>query len=333
MRRIPVVAGTTLDLLEAGLPAARALLAEARRRYSAFGVAAADRVSRLWLARTGNPYLPEIDRLAGRVGEPGLTMLNISYEWGCTSGVAPAPDGDGSRLLRTLDWPFDGLGRSVAVLDTKGPAGRYFSITWPGFAGVLTAMAPQRFSVAINQAKGFHGRVAQVLEWPLNRARFLSSRALPPAHLLRAVCETAPDYAIAVRLLCDTPVALPVFFTVSGIHPGEGCVVEREPTRAHLHAGPAACANHWRFPGVKGTASTLAARVDSATPFGKSSVARHDIMLSKLAHAADGFGWLGTPVLNPDTRLACVMNAAQGRMAVVGIEAMRAATEILEIVA
>ena len=100
-----------------------------------------------------------------------------------------------------------------------------------------------------------------------------------------------------------------------------------------MHAGPAACANHWRFPGLKGAGTTLAARVDAATPFGRGSVARHDSMLSHLARSADGFGWLDQPVLNPDTRLACVMNAAQGRMAVVGVEAMRVATEILEVAA
>lgn len=334
MHPIPLVVGTSLDLLDAQLMPARALMAEARRRYSALGVVAADRISRNWLKRTDNPYLPELDRLAARIGEPGLHMLNVSYEWACTSGVAPAPDGTGSRLLRTLDWPFDGLGRHVAVLDTQGAAGRYFAVTWPGFGGVLTAMAPGRFSVAINQAKGFHGRLTQVLEWPLNRVRFLGSRALPPAHLLRGICETAPDYAAAVRLLSEIPVALPVFFTISGIHADEGCVIEREPDRAHVHGGPTACANHWRFPGLKGSGTTtMAARYDAATPFGKGSRARHDAMLSKLAHTVDGFGWLANPVLIPDTRLACVMNAAQGRMAVVGIEAMQAATEILEVTA
>lgn len=333
MHPIPLVAGTSLDLLDAHLPSALALMAEARRRYTAFGVAAADRVSRAWLKRTDNPYLPELDRLAARIGEPGLHMLNISYEWACTSGVAPAPDGAGSRLLRTLDWPFNGLGRHVAVLDTQGAAGRYFSVSWPGFGGVLTAMAPGRFSVAINQAKGFHGRLTQVLEWPLDRVRFLGSRALPPAHLLRGVCETAPDYASAVKLLSEIAVALPVFFTISGIHADEGCVVEREPDRAHVHAGPTACANHWRFPGIKGAGATLAARFDAATPFGKGSLARHDAMLSQVARIADGFGWLTRPVLNPDTRLACVMNAAQGRMAVLGIEAMAAATDILSVAA
>src|SRR5437867_11470090 len=34
----------------------------------------------------------------------------------------------------------------------QGIAGDYFSVTWPGYAGVLTAMAPLRFAACLNQA-------------------------------------------------------------------------------------------------------------------------------------------------------------------------------------
>ncbi|MEW5729474.1 MAG: hypothetical protein AB1918_16720 [Pseudomonadota bacterium] len=323
MNPIPLVSGTSRDLLSAQLPAAQALVAEARRMYSALGVRAADAVSRAWLRRTANPYLGELDALADILGEPGLHMLNVSYEWGCTTGTA-----DG-RLLRTLDWPFAGLGRHVAVLDTSGPAGRTLSVTWPGFAGMLTALAPGRFAVAINQAKAFHGRLTQVLEWPLNRARFLASRALPPAHLLRAVCDTAPDYDAAVRLLRDTAVALPVFFTVAAPD-GRGCVIEREPGRAHVHAGTAACANHWHYPGLQGETPRLTCRLDAAAPYTRASRARHAAMLGMLG-GGDGFDWLRPPILCPDTRIACVMDVAHGRLAVIGVEGMAAATEMLDV--
>src|SRR5262249_40440392 len=73
---------------------------------------------------------------------------NYSYEWGCTTGAAP--DGDGVTLMRTLDWPFDGLGRALVVMRQQGAAGPYLSVTWPAFAGVLTGLAPGRFAAAIN---------------------------------------------------------------------------------------------------------------------------------------------------------------------------------------
>ena len=55
-------------------------------------------------------------------------------------------------LLRTLDWPFNGLGRHIAVAHMRGAGGDFFSVTWPGYVGALTAMAPGRFAACVNQA-------------------------------------------------------------------------------------------------------------------------------------------------------------------------------------
>jgi hypothetical protein len=328
---IPVVTGTTRDLLSQGLPAAHALLAEAERRYTSRGVRLADRISRDWLERSGNPYLAELDGLASVLGKPGLYMLNLSYEWGCTTGI----DAGGARLLRTLDWPFDGLGRHVAVLKTRGPAGAYWSVSWPGFAGVMTAVAPGRFAVAINQAKNWHGRFTRVMEWPVSRLAMLRSTAVPPAHLLRRACEETRDYATAVELLATVPVCLPVFFSVAGARPGEGCVIERWPDSAHIHSahihgGALAVTNHWRFPGLRGKAAPLTVRLDRLTRYSRGSLARHDAMLERL-DGGDDFAWLAPPILCRDTRLACVGEARRGHLAVVGIERMARATEIVTV--
>lgn len=323
---IPIVEGSTLDLLNARRADAKALLATAQRVYTPIGVAMGDAASRAWLKRTQNPYLAEMDALAATLGKPGLHLLNLSYEWGCTTGTAHG------RLLRTLDWPFDGLGRHVAVLKTSGPAGPYWSVTWPGFAGVLTAQAPGRFAVAINQAKDFHGRLTGLLEWPFNRWRTARSRELPPAHLLRRVCDEAPDYDAAIAMLSQAPLCLPVFFTIAGPD-GRGAVIEREPGRAHLHLGPAACANHWRYPGLKGKTPRLACRIDAASAYGGGSLARFGAMAQYLERQGDeGFGWLTPPVLCGLTRLACVMDVARDRMAVLGLEGGRPVTEILHVV-
>ncbi|MGE5545620.1 MAG: hypothetical protein ACM33T_01885 [Solirubrobacterales bacterium] len=323
---IPVVAGTTVDLLRAQLPAARALVAQARRMYTPVAVRVADAASRAWLARTRNPYLAEMDALAAELGEPGLHLLNLSYEWGCTTGVA-----DGV-LHRTLDWPFPGLGRHVAVLDGQGVAGRTLSVTWPGFAGALTALAPGRFAVAINQAKALHGPLTRVLEWPVTRLRVMASTALPPTHLLRRVCDEAPDYDTAVRMLSETPLCMPVFFSIAAAD-GRGAVIEREPQRAHLHKAPVACANHWHYPGLHGNTPRALCRIDAAAPYTQGSRARHAAMLDRLATIGEGrpLNWLAAPILCPDTRLACTLDAGRGRLTVVGVEGMAQATEILEL--
>ena len=108
---------------------------------------ALDGAARRWLTRSCSPYVPEIAQIAAALGFTGVWLLNASYQWSCTS-LAREEDGV-PWLARTLDWPFPGLGRHADVVRTKGPAGEYFSITWPGYAGVLTAMAPCRFAACM----------------------------------------------------------------------------------------------------------------------------------------------------------------------------------------
>src|SRR5262245_60031276 len=92
---------------------AAALIEAARRTYGRVPFAIADRLSRGWLARSANPYRDEIAAIAHELG-PGAALLNLSYEWGCTSGAFAGADA-GPRLVRVLDWPLDGLGANVVV--------------------------------------------------------------------------------------------------------------------------------------------------------------------------------------------------------------------------
>jgi hypothetical protein len=114
-------------------------------------LAGADLAAQRWLRASGTPYLGELARIAAGSGVSGVHLLNTSYEWGCTSLAAPSPEGGSARLLRTLDWPFHGLGRRVELWRQKGPAGEFVHLSWPGAVGLLTGMAPGRFAAAINQ--------------------------------------------------------------------------------------------------------------------------------------------------------------------------------------
>ena len=80
---------------------------------------------------------------------PASGFSTAPIEWACT---ALARDDDAPWLVRTLDWPFPGLGRHVEIALMRGAAGDFYNVTWPGFVGVLTAMAPGRFAAAVNQA-------------------------------------------------------------------------------------------------------------------------------------------------------------------------------------
>ena len=179
-------------------------------------VPALDWASRRWLGRSRSPYVAEIARIAEALNFSGIWLLNASYQWGCT---ARAVEQDGAPwLLRTLDWPFKGLGRHIAVARMRGAGGDFFSVTWPGYVGALTAMAPGRFAASINQApmwRRTRHRWLRPFDFAANALKIWRRIDLmPPDQLLRQAFETCEDFAAARRLLETTPVARPVIFTL-----------------------------------------------------------------------------------------------------------------------
>lgn len=142
-----------------------------------------------------------------------------THTHGCTAGAAWYPK-LGMTHVRTLDWSLDGLGRHTVIWHFIGAAaGEYYSVGWPGYAGVLSGMAPGRFSATINQASPFS---MPSLQWP-------------PSHLLRYVCEHAADYNDALAILEATPVCFPAFVMLVGTEPGEAAVIELTPKENRIH--------------------------------------------------------------------------------------------------
>lgn len=277
-----------------------------------------DRISRRWLAKCQNEHLEEIDEIARFLGRPGAYFLSVNYEWGCTTGVRPAPDGNGAQLVRVLDWRTQGLGRCVVAARVSARAGQFLTLTWPGYTGVLQAMAPGRFSAAINQAPmPRSGAGIYPLDWFANKVRVWNLRHETPSHVLRHVFETAPDFATARQLLMETPVASPVIYSLTGTHRWELCIIERREDTARVFDGAAAAANIWRTPDWTGR------------PRGQANAER--ICLLEDAHLAgdDDLSWLKPPVLNPLTRLAMIANAAKGAVTAQGFEAGQPSTGIL----
>ena len=277
----------------------------------------ADRVSRRWLVHSGNPHLAEIDRIAERLGRPGAHYFNISYEWGCTSGVGTCPERGTPRLVRVLDWPTAGLGRNVVAARVAGQAGRWTTLTWPGYSGVLQAMAPGRFSAALNQAPMAQPVGLLAVDWALNRRRVWNHPHLTPAHLLRRVFETAGGYAEAKRLLSETPVSSPVIYSLAGTSEGEACIVERLESEAHVIEGPAAAVNAWQNPDWSGR------------PRARQNTERCRMMQGLVGDVLTGFAWLQPPIRNRLTRLAVIANPAAGEIRARGYEKDGPATQVL----
>ena len=323
---IPFEIGTPLELVRRHPAKVRAM---ARAATETFGAAsrlaaatlgpAADRASRQWLMRQANPYLPEIDTMAALLGITGVHALNVCFEWGCTGGIWPSPDGP--LLRRVLDWPFPRLGESLMV--AHQPQEHFFNIGWPGLAGLFQGLAPGRFAAAINQApmrrhdRGFLG------DWFTNRVAVRANRSLPPAHLLRSIFEHAADYAAAKQLLCETPVAVPAIFLLAGVCDGEGCVIERTETQfavREMGDGCVCAANHFEAL----TGHWRPRPIDSA---GRAACAR----ALTTALDPDRLDWFRSPIANINSRLVFNAAARPGSLTLLGTRGATPTTELFRL--
>lgn len=323
----------TISLIPHSSPAAlcnaaqqqgRALLAATRKTYGILTdipsralLPLADRYAQQWLQQSQNPYHDEIAYYAKTLDVPGVFALNLSYEWGCTSGAYQTEHAP--TMMRVLDWPFPGLGEALTILHQDSQAGEFYNVTWPAVSGVFQAMAPGRFAAAINQApRRMHG-LTPAGDWLKNRHMVRQETALPPAHLLRHVFETACCYAEAKRMLTETPVCIPVIYTLTGTHPGEGCVIERLETDAQVRelgqSPQVSTSNHFQSSFAARGKGWKSRALDSQ---GRAHQAR---ALQSHTFSRDDFRWLTAPIINPLTRLCMIADAASGEMTVQGWEA------------
>jgi hypothetical protein len=288
-------------------------------------IPALDWASQRWLARSRSPYVAEIAQIAAELDFSGIWLLNASYQWGCTSR-AFAQDGV-PWIVRTLDWPFKGLGRHIAVTRMRGTGGEFFNVTWPGYVGALTAMAPGRFAACINQApmrrRTLH-RWLRPYDFAANGLKIWARiDDMPPDQLLRRAFEHCEDFAAARRMLETTPVARPVIYVLVGASVHERCVIERTETGFVSREQDTCAANDWApsrpgWEGRIGTRRFLVSSFDDATNYSRAR--REALAQWEVSLTADRFDWVREPVLNPYTRLAVAMSPAAGILRVTGYD-------------
>jgi hypothetical protein len=282
-----------------------------------------DWLTRRWLQRSHSPYVAEIEAIAADLGFPGVWFLNGCYQWGCT---ALASEQDGVPwLARTLDWPFPGLGRYLEVARMRAMGGDFDNVTWPGYVGVLTASALGRFAACINQApmrRRTQHPWLRPYDMALNALRTRKIQHIPPDHLLRQAFEICKTYQEAKHYLETTPIARPVIYTLVGCGHGERCVIERTEDDFTTREHNTVAANDW-----SDSRPTWEARVASEvllTRTFKEAAENSQIRCNHLAtwsgHFGAGFGWVTSPVLNSQTRLAVEMCPAEGTLRVIGYE-------------
>ena len=284
-----------------------------------------DVLARRWLTRSKSPYVNEIRGIAAALGFPGVWFLNGSYQWSCT---ALAREQDAVPwLARTLDWPYPGLGRHAEIAHMRGPAGEFYNVTWPGYVGALTVMAPGRFAASVNQAplrrRSTHTRL-RLLDVGLNAvATYFKVDMIPPDQLLRQVMETCRNFDEARTVLERTPIARPVIYTLAGCRPGECCVIERTEREARVRCEETCAANDWLhaqplWEGRVGSDKVLNASFEEA---GENSRSRREALFAwQGALGGESFSWIEPPVLNKYTRVGVEMCPARGILRAVGYE-------------
>jgi hypothetical protein len=293
-------------------------------------IPALDCAAQRWLTHSRSPYVPEIAQIAAALKFSGVWLLNASYQWACTSR---AFEQDGVPwIIRTLDWPFTGLGRHVAVARMRGGCGDFFSVTWPGYVGALTAMAPNRFAACVNQAplwRRTRHRWLRPYDFAANAFRIWAHvDHMPPDQLLRRTFEVCEDYATARRMLESTPVARAVIYTLVGCAANERCVIERTETHFVTREEDTCAANDWvpSRPGWEGRIGTRRFLTSSFEDAASYSRARRETLAGWGGAATTGrFDWVREPVLNPYTRLAAAMNPAAGILRAAGYDRTGAA--------
>ena len=322
---------TPVDMLRAYPDKAHALIRASRRTYgllsnilAVFLLPWVDKRSHRWLKKAQNPYLHEIENFADLLRRRGVYTLNLCYEWGCTSGAYLAADT--ISLLRVLDWPFPDLGKHLVVALYKTPAGEYYNVTWPGLSGVYQAMAPQRFAAALNQAPMRKHGLGIIGDWFKNRLLADKEKGMPPAHLLRQVFERANNYQEAKEMLCNTKLAVPAIFTLTGLNPGEACIIERLENTAEvkeMQAGHTVNAANDFMSGIAQIGDGWRPREPDSAGRYRQSMAITGYDLQK-----KDFNWMRGPIINPFTRLVMQADAATEALMVQGFDGATMVTDL-----
>jgi acid ceramidase len=248
-------------------------------------------------------HLDEMTSLAGQIGCTRAEVLAVNCYYdifksilGCT-GIAV--DGrDGPIQARNLDWHSDGrsLAAATVVAEFAGaPAGPFRTVTWPGFAGALSGIAPGRFAVSLN---------AVISDEP-------GQIAMPVALLIRQVLEKAASWKEARTWLAEAPLTCDCLLLLTGVRSGELCVIERTPRKFAIReakGGVLAVTNNFLIlsPGrASGTAlgETADTRLERA----------RERLKAKPRQAEDLFACLNDPSIRlGSTMQQMVMHAASG---------------------
>ena len=170
-----------------------------------------------------NENMAEMKAIASLTDIPlgRIILCNSYYDLikpliGCTAFAFDGPDGP--IHARNLDWWTENnlLGDCSELFHFTGaPAGDFYAVSWAGYTGVLSGIAPNRFAISLN---------AVISPDPFELAT-------PICLKLREAFETCKTYQEAISFLQRETFPADCLLLVSGPNAGEYCVIERTPKR------------------------------------------------------------------------------------------------------
>lgn len=258
-----------------------------------------DKIAKKWLRHKYAAYRNEVFALANVMNRPGVFAFNMFPRIGCTTAVT-----EEGTMLRTLDFSQPGLGALIEKSTVECDLGNYIELSWPGFSGVCTGIAPGRFAVTYNEAP-FENT------WWKTHFKIPNTRAWPPMWLIRHVMEVCENFNEARYMLCTEPLAVPAIFTLIS-EGGSGCIIERTEKGHHIHAAPAIAGNHWNNDKFEGLPN----------PSKETSEQRVIALKRSLEEGkAENFSWCTTPVNRQGhTAFALEVNLQENKMNLWNVE-------------
>lgn len=185
-------------------------------------------IKKLYKAIAGeSEYAEDIKTIARllKVEEGDIMCGNLEYElamcgliepFGCTAAAIYTPR-LGMLHIRNMDWPGKYIGEYTIKVIYNSRCGEFTAVTWPGYVGVLSAVAKNRFSATIN-----------LLPWPgIDWIPKPNIFGWPASVLLRYIFEDCDTYEDALKEIKKIPVVAPVLITLVGPKKGQAVVIER----------------------------------------------------------------------------------------------------------
>lgn len=176
-------------------------------------------------------YARDIETLAGllNLDMSDVICANLEYElttcllknpFACTSAAFYRPN-QGMIHIRNLDWPGEYVGQYTIKVNFLSHQGEFTAVTWPGFVGIMSAVAKGRFSATINWLPWLHS--AFLPDWFPKPNLF----GWPASFLLRYIFERCKTFEDALNEIKRKKVVAPVLITLVGPKKGQAVAIER----------------------------------------------------------------------------------------------------------